>query len=66
MEITDDLLDIADELEMKKLFRLTDQLKGASFSMSNNTAEGSGSKSKMDFNKYLNYTADQLLKMLIS
>ena len=54
IEITDDLLDIADELE-KKLFRFADQLRGASMSMSNNIAEGSGSTSKMDFNKFLNY-----------
>ena len=54
IEITDDLLDIADELE-KKLFRFADQLRGASMSMSNNIAEGSGSTSKTDFNKYLNY-----------
>lgn len=55
IEITDDLLDIADELEKKKFFRFADQLRGASMSMSNNIAEGSGSTSKMDFNKFLNY-----------
>ncbi|MEJ2614567.1 MAG: four helix bundle protein [Ignavibacteriaceae bacterium] len=55
IEITDDLLDIADELEKKKLFRFADQLRGASMSISNNIAEGSGSTLKMDFNKSLNY-----------
>jgi four helix bundle protein len=48
-------LDIADFLEDRKLFRFAEQLRGASMSMSNNIAEGSGSTSKTDFNNYLNY-----------
>lgn len=55
IEISDELLDIADFLENKKLFRFADQLRGAAMSMSNNIAEGSGSTSKVDFSNYLNY-----------
>jgi len=55
IEITDGLLDIADGLENKKLFRFAEQLRGAAMSMGNNIAEGSGSTSKIDFNKFLNY-----------
>jgi len=55
IEISDELLDIADFLEDRKLFRFAEQLRGASMSMSNNIAEGSGSTSKTDFNNYLNY-----------
>jgi four helix bundle protein len=54
IEIADELFDIADELEKKKLFRFAEQLRGAGMSMSNNIAEGSGSSSKKDFSHFLN------------
>ncbi|NBB76673.1 MAG: four helix bundle protein [Bacteroidetes bacterium] len=47
------LLDIADELERRKLFRFSDQLRGSALSISNNIAEGSGSSSKKVFARYL-------------
>ncbi len=40
IEIADDLFEIADQLEQKKLFRFAEQLRGAGMSMSNNIAEG--------------------------
>lgn len=55
IEITDELLDIADDLENRKLFRFSEQLRGAAMSMSNNIAEGSGSNSNKDFNNFLNF-----------
>lgn len=55
IELSDDLLDIADFLEDKKLFRFAEQLRAATMSMSNNIAEGSGSSSNTDFNNFLNY-----------
>ena len=36
IEIADELFDVADDLEKKKLYRFADQLRGASMSMSNN------------------------------
>jgi four helix bundle protein len=54
IEIADELFGIADELEGKRLFRFTDQLRGAGMSMSNNIAEGSGSTSKKEFIRFLN------------
>ena len=54
IEIADELFDIADELEQKKLYRFADQLRGAGISMSNNIAEGSGSSSKKEFIQFLN------------
>jgi hypothetical protein len=36
IEIADQLFDVADELEKKKLCRFADQLRGAGMSMSNN------------------------------
>jgi four helix bundle protein len=55
MNIASQLLDIADELENKKLFRFAEQLRGAAMSMSNNIAEGSGSDSDKDFSHFLNF-----------
>lgn len=55
IEIADCLFDIADELEQKHLFRFAEQLRGAAMSMSNNIAEGSGSSSNKEFQKFLNY-----------
>ncbi|MGD9271744.1 MAG: four helix bundle protein, partial [Syntrophobacterales bacterium] len=52
MEIAEDLFDIADELEGKRLYRFADQLRGAGMSMSNNIAEGSGSASKKEFIRF--------------
>ena len=54
IEIADELLDIADELEKKKLYRFAEQLRASGMSMSNNIAEGSGSYSKKDFRNFLN------------
>jgi four helix bundle protein len=54
IDIGDKLFDIADELELKKLFRFAEQLRGAGMSMSNNIAEGSGSSSNNEFRQYLN------------
>jgi four helix bundle protein len=53
MEIADELFDIADALERKRLYRFADQLRGAGMSMSNNIAEGSGASSKKEFSRFL-------------
>ena len=54
IEIADELFDLADELEKKKMYRFAEQLRGAGMSMSNNIAEGSGSTSKKEFRQFLN------------
>ena len=54
IDIANELFDVADNLEQKKLYRFADQLRGAGMSMSNNIAEGSGSYSKKDFKQFLN------------
>ena len=55
IEIADELFDIADDLENKKLFRFAEQLRASGMSMSNNIAEGSGSSSTKDFKNFLNF-----------
>ena len=55
IEIAYRLFDIADDLERRKLYRFADQLRGAGMSMSNNIAEGSGSRSNKVFIQYLEY-----------
>ena len=54
IQIADELFDITDSLEDKRLYRFADQLRGAGMSMSNNIAEGSGSDSKREFKQFLN------------
>ena len=54
IEIADQLFDIADSLEQKRLYRFAEQLRASGMSMSNNIAEGSGSISKKEFIQFLN------------
>lgn len=51
--IADKMFDIAEKLTNERLFRFTEQLRGAALSISNNIAEGSGSFSNKDFANYL-------------
>lgn len=53
IKITEELFDIADDLEKRRLYRFAEQLRGAGMSMSNNIAEGSGSSSKKEFKHFL-------------
>ncbi len=48
------LFNIADTLENSKLYRFAEQLRGAGMSVSNNIAEGSGSSSRQEFQRFLN------------
>ena len=54
IKIANELFDIADELQNKRLYRFAEQLRGSGMSMSNNIAEGSGSSSKKEFKQFLN------------
>jgi four helix bundle protein len=53
IEIADELFDIADALEEKRLFRFAEPLRAAGMSLSNNIAEGSGSSSQKEFVQFL-------------
>lgn len=56
IEILDELLNIADQLTEKNLYRFAEQLRGATISISNNIAEGSGCQGKIEFIKFLGYS----------
>jgi four helix bundle protein len=55
IEIAEKLLDIADDLQARKLFRFAEQLRDAALSVPNNIAEGSGSDSNKEFAQFINY-----------
>jgi four helix bundle protein len=48
------LFRLADQLEERHLFSFAEQLRGATLSITNNIAEGSGSVSEIDFANFLN------------
>lgn len=52
--LNDQLFDLADALSDARSYRVAEQLRGASLSISNNIAEGSGSCSSKDFANFLN------------
>ena len=52
--LNNQLFDLADVFGDVKNFRVAEQLRGASLSISNNIAEGSGSASSKDFANFLN------------
>ena len=54
IDLNDRLFDLADDLSDAKSFRVAEQLRSASLSISNNIAEGSGSFSDKDFANFLN------------
>jgi len=54
IELNDCLFDLADALSDAKSYRVAEQLRAASLSISNNIAEGSGSFSSKDFANFLN------------
>jgi four helix bundle protein len=55
IELNDRIFDLADLLSDAKSYRVAEQLRAASLSISNNIAEGSGSFSGKDFANFLNY-----------
>ena len=54
INLNDQLFDLADALSDARSYRVAEQLRGASLSISNNIAEGSGSFSSKDFANFLN------------
>lgn len=55
INLAKDCIKISGELERKRYYRFADQLRAAALSISNNIAEGAGSKNTNEFKRYLGY-----------
>lgn len=64
IEMTDDLLDVADQVDRARKYRFAEQLRGAVMSVSNNIAEGSGSFSNKDFANFLNIARRSIFEVV--
>jgi len=53
---------LAEELERKRLYRYAEQLRAAGLSLTNNIAEGSGSRHSREFQQYLNIARRSLFE----
>lgn len=54
IQVSKQLLKVANDLEEKKYYRFAEQLRAATMSITNNIAEGSGSFSDKEFAQFLN------------
>ena len=54
IKVSDELFDIAEQVEKKRYYRFAEQFRAAGMSISNNISEGSGSFSDKDFANFLN------------
>lgn len=63
VEVTHALLDLADGLEKRRLYRFAEQLRGASLSIPNNIAEGAGSDSRREFSQFLNFARRSIFEV---
>lgn len=64
VEILDKILDIADKLEKKRLYRFAEQMRGAGLSIVNNIAEGSGSDTRPEFRMFLGYSRRSIYEVV--
>ncbi len=56
LEISDELLDVAVNLSERHYYRFAEQLRGATMSITNNIAEGSGADNNKEFDSFLRYS----------
>ena len=54
MALSGPLFKLSEQLDKRRFFRFAEQLRGATLSITNNIAEGSGSVSDTDFANFLN------------
>ncbi|MDI6890224.1 MAG: four helix bundle protein [Thermodesulfovibrionales bacterium] len=64
IEVMDRILDIADKLEKRGLYRFAEQMRGAGLSVVNNIAEGSGCDTKLEFKKFLGYSRRSIYEVV--
>lgn len=59
-----ELLAFADQLEIRKQFRFAEQMRGATLSITNNIAEGSGSSSNREFAQFINFSRRSVFEVV--
>lgn len=64
IQLNDEFYDLAELLEKAKHFRMAEQLRAASLSVSNNIAEGSGSFSDKDFANFLKFARRSVFELV--
>jgi four helix bundle protein len=64
MTLSKELFKIAECAEKQKRFRFADQLFGATMSITNNIAEGSGANSKNEFARYISISRSSLFEVV--
>ncbi len=64
VKILDKILDIADKLEKKRLYRFAEQMRGAGLSIVNNIAEGSGCDTRAEFRMFLGYSRRSIYEVV--
>jgi four helix bundle protein len=62
VSLVKELFTIIDSLHEQKKYRVSQQLEGAALSISNNIAEGAGSKSGSEFKRYLVYARSSIFE----
>jgi four helix bundle protein len=63
VEISGPAFELADNIELQKKFRFSEQLRSAMLSVSNNMADGSGSCSDKDFTHFLNISRRSIFEV---
>ena len=64
MVLSKDLFRIASLAEDKRKYKFAEQLNGATLSITNNIAEGSGSISAKDFSRYLSFARGSVFEVV--
>jgi len=62
-DLTGNLFKMAEKLDERRYYRLAEQLRSATLSITNNIAEGSGSVSDIDFANFLNTARRSLFEV---
>lgn len=64
IELNDMFYDLANKMDQAKQYRMAEQLRAASLSISNNIAEGSGSFSDKDFANFLKFARRSVFEVV--
>ena len=63
IKLSSDLFDLTDKPALKSNYRFSNQLNGATMSITNNIAEGSGAATKKEFARYLSIARSSVFEV---